>query len=141
MKRVLIYALAGLTLVFSSCEKMSNETTYTFIENSSGYEYLENEAPYGTDVTLEYVISEYTESGLKVASNMVRNLPSGASKKFKATEEAYYVTVKMQVELIAGNKTYNDIRYVSNVFLLKQNKHTNIEITDKTLFQTREPGV
>ncbi len=141
MKRVLIYAFALLTLVFSSCEKMSNETTYTFIENSSGYEYLESEAPTGTKVTLEYVISEYTESGLKIASNMVRNLPSGTTKKFKATEEAYYVTVKMQIELIAGNKSYDDVRYVANVFLLKQNGHTNIEITDKTLFQTREPGV
>ena len=125
--------------MFVSCSKLSSDTTYTFIESSSAYEYLIENCPAGVEVTVEYVISEYTSSGLRVGANMVRNLTTGKKVKFTATEGASYVTVKMQLELKEGYDVYSKCSYASNAFLLREGKNIDVEITDNTLFQSTEP--
>lgn len=141
MKRLFLILLAATALALVSCEKLSSGkvASYTFTENTDGYNLFVSESPSGTKVDYTYFINEYNENGLKVAMNVVDKPIMGKAYMFNASEDASYVTVKWQYSLTLGTKEISNIRFMSNAFVLKKGETTSIVVNKNTYFQGTEP--
>ena len=128
--------------VLAGCQKIGGSKTYTFVDDTGLYLDLVNEMKDIDDeaeVEVDYFLMEYTADGLRVKSNNVDCPSRGRQYKFTAMDESEYLVVKLQMEVSSGQKDLLEVRYVSNVFLLKEGKDTEITITDNTFFQQTEP--
>ena len=134
MKRLAIILGAALMLLLS-CTKEDAKKTYTFVEYTEGYKYLEEIAQGKFDIGYTFFINEYTESGLKVKSNAIDKPQQGKKYYFTATEDTQYLTVKWQYSIDDDV----EIRYMTNAFLLKEGQDILIEVNEDTYFQKSEP--
>lgn len=141
MKKLSIILVALAALFFVSCEKETtgpskkNAKTYTFIDYTEGHKYMEELAGGKYEIDYTFFINEYTESGLKVKSNVVDKPEQGKRYTFTATEDSYFLTVKWQYAI--GETSA--VRYMTNAFLLKEGEEVMIEVSEDTYFQKTEP--
>ena len=118
---LLIVAILNVGLL--SCSKDDDDevtpTTYTLKWNF--------ETSYIDDVTL----FEYSESGDKIANHRVSNLYKNGSYKFTAAEKAAKVKVYFEMG--------GSVRWVQQVYYLKKESNTDIDVTSTSLVGRSEP--
>lgn len=135
MKKLVLIFASALALALVSCQKEPMTKTYTLIDNSSGYQYLENNTNGTYEIEYIFFINEYTEGGLKINTSTVEKPIVGKEYKFTASEDAHHLTVKWQYGI--GDNT--NVRYLTNAFLLKEGENVKIIINQDTYFQKQEP--